>query len=90
MKVQKQHYRSLKKFPFICKRDFERSVEEVALEHLSISRILICVIEGTEKKSFPAKKNNTGGAEAGKHDRFWERSQSSSLAGAKATQNIKE
>lgn len=56
MKVQKQHYRSLKKFPFICKRDFERSVEEVALEHLSISRILICVIEGTEKKSFPAKK----------------------------------
>lgn len=56
MKAQKKYYRSSKKFPFICKRDFERPVEEVAPEHLSIGRILKCVIEGAEKKSFPAKE----------------------------------
>lgn len=39
MKAQMKYYRNSKKFPFICKEDLERSVEEVALEHLSIGRI---------------------------------------------------
>lgn len=55
-KMKAQKYCSSKKFPFICKRDFERSVEEVALEHLNIGRILKCVIEGAEKKASPAKE----------------------------------
>lgn len=41
-------------------------------------------------KVIPSKRNNTGGAEAGKHDWFWEKSQSSSLAGARHTRNMKE
>lgn len=42
-------------FLSFAKGDLERSVEEVALEHLSIGRIWRCVIEGA-KKSFPAKE----------------------------------
>lgn len=42
-------------FLSFAKADLERSLEEVALEHLSIGRIWRCVIEDAEK-SFPAKE----------------------------------
>lgn len=56
MQAQMNNCKGSKKFTFTCKREFGKTVEEVALEHWNIGRIWRCITEGASKKSFPEKE----------------------------------